>query len=97
MHQTLKQRYEGPSIKDARKSGGGSGVLRGAIGAVSFRGRGGAKFQLFLGCRKSHKGKIHVSKKKSPKIFVWLRQKESQLRVLNGGGKFKIRPGRQIP
>ena len=91
MHQTLKQRYEGPSIKDVRKSGGGRG---GDVGG------GRAKFQLFLGCRKSHKGKIHVSKKKSLKIFVWLRQKKSQLRVLNGGGgggKFKIRPGRQIP
>ena len=91
MHQTLKQRYEGPSIKDIRKNGGGSGVLRGG---------GGGKFQLFLGCRKSHKGKIHVSKKVAKyKIFVWLRQKKSQLRILNGGGggKFKTRPGRQIP
>ena len=58
MRQTLKQRYEGPSIKDVRKSGGGSGVLRGGDDG----GGGGTKFQLFLGCRKSHKGKIHVSK-----------------------------------
>ena len=60
MHQTLKQRYEGPSLKDVRKSGGGSGVLGGG---------GGAKFQLFLGCRKSHKGKIHVSKKSRQKYL----------------------------
>ena len=29
MHQTLKRRYEGSSIEDIRKSGGGSGVSRG--------------------------------------------------------------------
>ena len=55
MHQTLKQRYEGPSIKDVRKSGGRQWRIKG--------GGEGAKFQLFLGCRKSHKGKNHASKK----------------------------------
>ena len=50
MHQTLKQGYEGPSIKDVRKSGGGgSGVLRGgAVGAVSFRGREGGKISVIF-------------------------------------------------
>ena len=43
MHQTLKQRYEGPSIKDVRKSGGGSGVLRGGDGG----GGGGQNFNYF--------------------------------------------------
>ena len=33
---------------------------------------GGAKFQLFLGCRKSHKGKIHASKKSRQKyLYGW--------------------------
>ena len=34
MHQTLKRRYERLSIEDIRKSGGGSGVSREAMGAV---------------------------------------------------------------
>ena len=60
MYQTLKQRYEGPSIKDVRKSGGRQWRIK--VG-------GGAKFQLFLGCRWSHKGKIHVSKKSRQKYL----------------------------
>ena len=58
MHQTLKQSYEGSSIKDVSKSGGGSGVSRGV----------GAKFQLLLGYRRSHKGKLMFPKKVAKNI-----------------------------
>ena len=43
--------------------------------AVAYQGGGqfwvggGAKFQLFLGCRKSHKGKIHAYKKSRQKYL----------------------------
>ena len=53
-----KQRYEGSSIKDVSKSGGGSDVSRG----------GGAKFQLLLGYRRSHKGKFMFPKKVAKNI-----------------------------
>ena len=86
MHRTLKQRYEGLSIKDVSKSGGGSGVSRG----------GGAKFQLLLGYRRSHKGKFMFPKKVAKNICV-VEAKKSQLQVSKGGGKFRIRPGRQTP
>ena len=59
MHQTLKQRYEGSSIKDVSKSGGGSGVSRG----------GGAKFHLLLGYRRSHNGKFMFPKKSRQKYL----------------------------
>ena len=75
MHQTLKQRYEGSSIKDVRKSGGGDG------GGQFW----GAKFQLFLGCRKSHKGKIHASKKVAKSICIVEAKKISAPSIKWGG------------
>ena len=54
-----KQRYEGSSIKDVSKSGGGSGVSRGG---------GEAKFQLLLGYRRSYKGKFMFPKKVAKNI-----------------------------
>ena len=57
MHQTLKQRYEGSSIKDVSESGGGSGVSM-----------GGGEFQLLLGYGRSHKGKFMFPKKVAKNI-----------------------------
>ena len=48
MHQTLKRRYEGSSIEDIRKSGGGSGVSRGGGGPPRAIRLGGGEFQLFF-------------------------------------------------
>ena len=86
MHQTLKQRHEGPSIKDVRKSGGRQCRFKGGGG----QWRRGAKFQLFLGCRKSHKGKNHVSKKVAKNICMVEAKKISAPGIKWGGGVQQI-------
>ena len=67
MHQTLKQRYEGSSIKRRQQEWGRHWRIRGGDGGRSVLG--GPKFQLLLGYRRSHKGRFMFQKKSRQKYL----------------------------